>query len=140
MASVELDLAPDLDSIAELANAVDTFSEEQNLSDKIQFQLNLVLEELVTNIVSHGDFGDKAGRILIFISLDGNVLQVCVSDNGAPFDPVTDAPLPDLDSALEERRAGGLGIHLVKSFTNQVCYRRHGERNETQLIKQIGAS
>ena len=140
MAFVELDLSPDLESIAELADAVDTFSEDQNLSDKVRFQLNLVLEELVTNIVSHADFGDNAGRIQILISLDANVLQVCVSDNGAPFDPVTEPPEPDLDSTLEERRVGGLGIHLVKSFTQQVSYHRHGEKNETRFVKHIGAS
>ena len=51
-----------------------------------------------------------------------------VEDDGVPFDP-RDAPLPDLDASLDERQAGGLGMHLVRSTMDGIDYRREGGRN-----------
>ena len=42
-------------------------------------------------------------------------------------------PPPDLVSGVDERRIGGLGIHLMKTLMDEVSYRREGEKNVLML-------
>ena len=49
-------------------------------------------------------------------------------DDGSAFDP-REAPLPNLDAPLEERQAGGLGMHLVRETMDEIDYRREDGRN-----------
>jgi len=58
-----------------------------------------------------------------------------VSDNGKPFNPL-DHPEPDLNQPLEERPIGGLGIHLIRKFVDQLAYRRDAGRNILTLRKR----
>ena len=51
-----------------------------------------------------------------------------MEDDGAAFDP-REAPLPDLDAPLDQRQAGGLGMHLVRATMDAVEYRREDGRN-----------
>jgi anti-sigma regulatory factor (Ser/Thr protein kinase) len=58
------------------------------------------------------------------------VIRVC--DDGVAFDPSA-APQVDVEQPLEERRVGGLGIHLVRQFVEQLEYRRLEGRNDLKL-------
>ena len=59
-----------------------------------------------------------------------------ISDDGQPFNPLKDAPKPDLEAALEDRPIGGLGIHLVLTMMDEMHYRRENERNHLTLVKR----
>jgi len=54
-----------------------------------------------------------------------------------PFNPL-DAPIPDITLPIEERRVGGLGIHLVRQFMDTLAYERRGERNYLLMKKSLG--
>jgi anti-sigma regulatory factor (Ser/Thr protein kinase) len=47
------------------------------------------------------------------------VVQLC--DQAPLFDP-TKVPPPDLNQPLEQRRFGGLGVHLARHFTDSIEY------------------
>jgi anti-sigma regulatory factor (Ser/Thr protein kinase) len=55
-------------------------------------------------------------------------------DRGREFNPL-EIGEPDLDIPLEERKLGGLGIHLVKKMVDEAKYRREGDRNILLLRK-----
>ena len=57
-------------------------------------------------------------------------------DNGRPFDPLNDAPEPDLDSGVADRAVGGLGVHLVRTMMDEMRYRRDRGRNHLTLVKE----
>ena len=42
---------------------------------------------------------------------------------------------PDIETPIEERQLGGLGIHLVKNMVDLAEYRREGDRNILLLRK-----
>ena len=63
------------------------------------------------------------------IDIGGGFLSATVSDDGKPFDPLS-LPEPDIHAPIEERKVGGLGIHLLRKLMDTVEYRRTGERNE----------
>jgi anti-sigma regulatory factor (Ser/Thr protein kinase) len=59
-----------------------------------------------------------------------------VSDDGVSFNPLAVAP-PDTTSPLEQRQLGGLGIHLVRSLTDEATYLRQDGRNVIRLVKVV---
>jgi len=114
--------------IARLVERLERFGHEAGLPDDVTFRLTLALDEIVSNVIRHGF--DDAGEHAIAVTLDiaGGTITATVVDDGSPFDPL-DAPAPDLDAPLEERRPGGLGIHLVRTTMDDVRYARDGDRN-----------
>jgi len=63
-----------------------------------------------------------------------NVLQIIVSDDGIPFNPFEQED-PDLESSLNEREGGGMGVFLVKKFMDECSYQRLEQRNIVTLVK-----
>jgi serine/threonine-protein kinase RsbW len=136
----------DLSEIARLPELVDNFGARHGLPAKLLTSLNLVLEELVVNTVSYGyedpaaDPGADSGRddrsIEIRLRRDGDLITLQIEDDGKAFDP-TALDEPDTDAAIEERDAGGLGIHFVRTLMDTVEYRRVGDRNRLTMTKQI---
>jgi anti-sigma regulatory factor (Ser/Thr protein kinase) len=105
------------------------------LSEEVEFDLNLVLEELFVNSVVHGGCAglEKAARIRL--GCDHGAVAAEFSDRGDPFD-LTQAPEAVTDTPLAERPAGGLGIHLVRSLMSEVEYRRAGEWNQVMMRRE----
>ena len=105
------------------------------LEPRILAEINLVLEEIVTNIIEHGSQGKKY-PICISLRKDQQELTMIVSDEGPPFDPTICTP-PDTSLPLEERKCGGLGIHLVRSFCHCCSYARSNNRNILTVKKNL---
>ena len=132
--SAELSLKVET-SVAELERisaAVKDFGEQQNWPANLIFKVNLVLEELGINIMKNGyDYGLHDFEIVL--TSEPDTLKVEVIDDGRPFDPLNDAPIPDLESSLDDRPVGGLGIYLVRSMVDRMHYRRTGDQNRLTL-------
>lgn len=86
--------------------------------DKFAFQL--ATDEAATNVFEHA-YAGQDGKILVTVSRESDALVVCIRDWGRPFDPDR-VPPPDLDAPLEERPEGGLGLFLIRKFTDDVSY------------------
>lgn len=113
-----------------MALAVEAYSERQALSPRQGYALSLALEELVTNVVKHGYAGrDTAGESMtVTARTEAGRVFVAIEDGGVAFDP-TAAPEVDTDLDIEERKIGGLGVHLVRTLVEQLSYRRQDGRN-----------
>ena len=111
------------------------FAEEHGLFESDIHAVELVLEELLLNVIAHGHDDGCEHFIAMRLSAVGADLQIEVEDDGRAFDPA-DAPLPDLDASVETRTVGGLGLHLVRSFVDELRYSRAGERNLLTLVKR----
>ena len=123
-----------LEELERLSAAVEALGRQDNWSSRLIFQVNLVLEELGLNIINHGH-DDRFHEIDIVLTSEAQVLTIEVTDDGEPFDPLKDAPAPDLATTLENRPVGGLGIHLVRTVMDEMLYRREGDRNHLTLVK-----
>ena len=106
-----------------------------SLSGKTVMELKLILDELVTNIIEHGGC-DKECVIDIKLIKGNSEITLIVTDDSPPFDP-TLTPAPDISLPLEERGCGGLGIHLVRKFSDGCRYKRAENRNVLTLIKNL---
>ena len=136
----EVTLGIDLSELATLAAFVERFGAEHGLPPGAIYELNLVLEELVTNTMSHGHPEGGGAPIRLRMERIGDVVEMDLVDEGVAFDP-RDAAAPDLTTPLEEREAGGLGVFFVRQFVDEIDYRRADGRNHLRLRKRVaGAS
>jgi anti-sigma regulatory factor (Ser/Thr protein kinase) len=84
------------------------------------FDVDLVLEELFTNMVRHARGGTS--EIEIGLDDDGTMLTLQLRDEGVePWDP-SEVPIPEVDRPIEERRPGGLGIHFIRRLTRDLRF------------------
>lgn len=130
-------LRNDLSELERLAGLVEGFVERNRLPTGLSFSLNLCLDELLTNTMSHGYPDDAPHEIRVGLVLEPDCLHVRVEDDGIAFDPFTEAPPPDLDSDLDDRPVGGLGVFLVKETMDETHYRREGGCNIITLVKHL---
>jgi len=93
------------------------------------------VDEAVTNIIVHG-YAGRPGTIEAQVKRAGDSLIVRLRDQAPRFDPTTVRP-PDLTLPLEKRRPGGLGVHLIRHFVDQVHYHTAPQGgNELTLVKK----
>lgn len=135
---IRIVLRNDLSEFQKLRQELESFRQSCGLSEKTLFELNLILEEIVANVISYA-FGDiRQHEILIQVNLTDGELTLEVEDDGKPFNPLQ-VPSPDMDGPLEGRKIGGLGLYLVRELTNSIHYRREDEKNRLVLRKKIAA-
>lgn len=125
--SLSFAVVNDLSEIPRMAARVEEFCVARKISGKIVYRFNLSLDEVLTNVISHG-LTQGRHEIAVSVALDDGNLVANVSDDGPAFDPLS-APAPDIRAPIEERKIGGLGIHLLRTLMDAVEYRRADGRN-----------
>ena len=99
------------------------------LPDADLIRMELACEEILANIILHAyPDVDVRGGIEIHTGFMDQFFAVTITDEGIPFNPL-EAPEPDINRTVEDRRPGGLGIHFVRAKTDQVRYSRIRDRN-----------
>ena len=140
-AELNLLLQNDLEELVRLASAIDGFAEENGVTEKDRFELQLCLEEIFTNIVSYGfdDVDEHEIRVDFRMDAETRVLGVSIVDDGIKFDPLNDSTAPVLDALLEDRPIGGLGIHLVRKYVDAMEYDHRDGLNHLSLTKTLSS-
>lgn len=137
---MEFSLKNDLAEIQLLAEAVELFGEEKGLSPKVLFQVNLALDELLTNTISYGyPEGGEHALLVRFTLEEEKDLLIEIRDNGFPFNPL-EREEPDINQDIDERPIGGLGIHLVRQMMDEIEYRWEDDHNVLVMRKHIKLS
>lgn len=122
-----------LEELTRLTEAVENLGEEDNWSPALVGKINLVLEELAINTINHGHDGGLH-EISFTFSATEDALTIEMVDDGKPFDPLSDAPIPDVNAPMHERPIGGLGVFLVRTLMDELTYRREEGRNHLTLV------
>ena len=121
------------DELDYIVSALEDMAERENWPPALVYRVHLVVEELVLNVM---DYGYDAGihEIEINLASEEDSLTIEIVDSGKPFDPLTEAPEPDLDASIEDRRIGGLGVYLVRTMMDQTHYKRENEKNHLTMV------
>lgn len=115
--------------------AFEEFAAAHSIPTNLMLKVNIVLDELLSNIVKYSFPDGKEHVIDITLELfTTGKLTLCLTDEGVPFNPFS-APDPDLSIPLEEREIGGLGILIVKRLMDEYHYKRQANLNITSMIK-----
>jgi serine/threonine-protein kinase RsbW len=132
-----LTLRADAESLGRVEGFVTAFAAEHGIHGDDASRVLIVLEELLTNFQKYGHPGDaRPGVAAIGLSLEGTRLTIEFTDDGAPFDPFAEAA-PDLNSPVDERAVGGLGIHILRALTDEARYVRSEAGNVVRLMRRV---
>lgn len=130
MSVFEAELYPHADEISALSEKASNVMAEAGVDLRAAHHVAMILEELLTNLGTHGGVAEETAKVRILIE-PGRVLAE-VEDKGPEFDP-RKAPGPDTSAPLEERRIGGLGLFLARELTENLDYVRRGKTNHTKF-------
>ena len=134
MATLSVRIRATLDELQGLQAKVAEFGTAEDWAPALAYQVELVIEELCVNIVTHG--GDGTHEIDLSMTSAPTELTIDIVDDGRAFDPFNEAPPPDLDSEVGNRPIGGLGVHFVKTMMDEAHYKRESDRNHVTLVKR----
>lgn len=121
--------------VGEVNAAFAGFAEAHALPAAVRRSVNVALDELLANVLSHGRGRDPCS-VIVEVELDQERVTVILTDDGPPFDPFGRGA-PDTTLSVEERPIGGLGIHLVGQLMDQVNYQRREGHNVVVLVKEL---
>jgi anti-sigma regulatory factor (Ser/Thr protein kinase) len=122
--------------LARLSAFISEFCEREELPPDFDMALNLVAEEAFMNVVMHG-FEQQGGNELSFtLTRDEQAVTLIVEDSAKAFNPL-EAPEFDPATPIEQRRAGGLGIHLLRNLMSELKYDRVDGKNRLTMRKLI---
>jgi len=130
----------DSDAMRQVDVFVASFVREQGIAADEAARILILLEELITNLMKYG-YPDRAepGQAEIALALNGSRLEIEFIDDGCAFDPFAGPP-PNLDEPLEARQVGGLGLHLLRSLTDEARYERRNDTNVIRLSRVVAST
>ena len=121
-----------LTSLPPLTTAVNRFLDQHTVPREAIFRVNLAIEEIVTNIIKYGYDDTDPHTITVNLALFPDTIRLQLKDDGHPFDPLQ-TPAPDIHVPLDQRKVGGLGIHLVRETVSRIAYRRENGANVLEI-------
>ena len=131
MTTVNGEFRREIDAIGEVFAFLETFADGQEIDEKTAFCINLVVEELFTNMVRHNQGGGD--RITVSLERRNDRVHLELVDiDVEPFDPNT-AEVPPVDAGIAERRPGGLGIYLVRKMVDDLNYNYEPEGRRMRI-------
>jgi serine/threonine-protein kinase RsbW len=115
-------IANNIEELKKIERFVELTGDEIELNGKTKYNLNLILEEVLTNIIFYGfDEGIRAEIVIEFEFTDNEVF-VEIIDKGRPFNPL-ERNVDAHDDLSEDTRIGGLGILIIKKLSKEIEYK-----------------
>ena len=127
-------LKNDVSELDRVMALVSDLCQRNSIPPEIEYDLNLAVDEMVTNVARYAYPGGGEHLFTLQITLNNHEFVARFEDDGVEFNP-TKHPLPDLDAPLEKRKEGGLGIYLVRQIMSSVEYERMAGKNVVTLRK-----
>jgi anti-sigma regulatory factor (Ser/Thr protein kinase) len=115
-----------------LARAVIDGIDWVSLTPDRRFALRLLVTEVVSNAVKHGEHGDPDQWIGLVVRADGGMLRIQVSDSGPGFRPHVVRPSDDDTS--------GRGLLLLDALSERWGVRRHDQRTGVWFELRLSAA
>lgn len=121
-------------SLDEITGYIDEFVEQNHIPVEPSFHIKLVVEELFTNSLKYTS--GKSGNFELHLGRQNDHISITIADHDVePFD-ITTHRTGEVDKPLENRRAGGMGLELIRSIADNITYEhRDGTSRITLTIK-----
>ncbi|KUG06563.1 ATP-binding protein [Solirubrum puertoriconensis] len=106
------------------------------LSDILQNQIILAVDEIVANLIIHSNHEDESKHLDIRVTIDDDEFRFEAEDDGQSFSPAAYQD-PDIQEHIRMGKKGGVGIALVNRIMDQVEFATIGNRNFCRLRKRL---
>ena len=124
-----------LTSLAGLYEFTEDVMKAHDLPDGVRFPVHLAMEELFVNMVHYNP--TVTTDIEVGIDVADQVTVSLVDNGGVEFDVTTKREV-DVDAPLEDRKPGGLGLHLIQNLVDSLEYQYQDGRGEVIFTKGSG--
>jgi anti-sigma regulatory factor (Ser/Thr protein kinase) len=125
----------ELTSLEIIRDIVRAAASDAGLDRKQSYRLSLAVDEIATNIVTHGyQEAGMEGEISISTDIAESTLTIVLEDNAVPYDPYQSDNPDDLDAPLGDREIGGLGVFLAIQYVDEFRYARIADLNRHTFI------
>jgi anti-sigma regulatory factor (Ser/Thr protein kinase) len=131
---VKLTVKNRIEDLLRVNSIFESFATQHDIGGRLRYHLLVSIEEILTNIIKYGFDEQGVHPIHITFRLVLENVEMEFEDRGREFNPL-EVDEPNLETAIEDRQLGGLGIHLVKKMVDVAQYRREGDRNILLLRK-----
>lgn len=131
------EFASDRAELARLEGFTADFAADAGLSGRDLFALQIVVEELVTNVIDYGGVPQGEPAVRVDLSADNGELVIRLTDCGMEYNPLLRED-PDVTLPAESRPIGGLGVHFCKRLTDSQEYARRDGCNVLTLRRKLG--
>lgn len=133
----EITVDATIDNVQTITDFVDERLEEMNCPVKAQMQLNIVIDELCSNVARYA-YSDRTGKVTVSVDTVDKPMKVWLTftDEGVPYNPLAKED-PDITLSAEERKLGGLGIYMVKKMMDEFRYEYKDGKNIVTVCKVI---
>ena len=105
-----------------LQDQVRDFLAWRNIPAIIQQQLQIIIDELVSNAILHGSGVTDHFRLEVQLSIAQATCTLVIRDNGPAFNPLTYNTAPETALNPEEIQTGGWGILISRSLADEIRY------------------
>lgn len=120
-------------ALSDTIEAIEAFGTQDGWPGDLIFKVTLAIDELLQNVLDYAYQGEPA-HAEVALTSTADAVSVEIRDSGRPFDPLNEAPEPDLHSEVEDRRVGGLGVHFTRTLMDQISYTRESDRNVLKIV------
>lgn len=111
------------ENIRIIESFIDNAKEKFNLDDDIYGNIMIAVTESVNNAIMHGNKNDRTKNVTLSLSLNNNVINFKIKDEGIGFDFRN---LPDPTSPENLDKPSGRGVFLMKHLSDEVNFRNNG--------------
>jgi serine/threonine-protein kinase RsbW len=98
------------------------------------YAVELAVDEACSNIIEHAYGGERKGEIECSYWISEKTLTIVLKDRGKRFDPDS-VPEPNFSAQLENLKAGGAGLFLMRKMMDEVRFEFDEEGNTLTMIK-----
>lgn len=133
----EITVDATIDNVKTITDFVDERLEEMNCPVKAQMQIDIVIDELCSNVARYA-YSDRTGKVTVSVDTVDKPMKVWLTftDEGVPYNPLAKED-PDITLSAEERKLGGLGIYMVKKMMDEFRYEYKDGKNIVTVCKVI---
>jgi sigma-B regulation protein RsbU (phosphoserine phosphatase) len=132
--TLELNVKAVIENLPHLMDNIQSFMRDRGFTDETVLDVQLAVDEAVTNIIRHGYRG-RDGVIEVRCRVSAQDVVITIEDSAEPFDPLS-VKEPELGDDVESRQIGGLGIFLMRKKMDQVTYEFKNGKNVLTLRKK----
>jgi anti-sigma regulatory factor (Ser/Thr protein kinase) len=98
-------------------------------------QVLVIIEEIFSNIVRYAFADQKEHHVDIRLKLTDGHLEIQIIDDGIAFNPLDYQLTPLSDPTTSD--SGGMGLTLIRTFSNQIEYQRIAGKNHLKITKKV---
>lgn len=129
-------IASEKENLKQLRALLISHLNQYPISDIDANLLILAVDEICANVIIHANKNNESPFIEIDLRVDEEGIEVAILDGGKKFSLLSQQD-PNLQTLIEKRQKGGIGIMLIKRIMDKIEYIRDNNHNIHRLYKRL---